>query len=271
MGVTQVNHGHVHIKTPEYVSLQFQPAGLGSRTVAFLIDQIILWAISALVILSLVFVMNADMKIIGNGITSWPVAIAIISLFILHWGYFFVLEYFSGGRTIGKKIIGIRVIQDNGHSLTLLSSFIRNFFRIIDSLPTNYLVGILMIYFHPKHKRVGDLVAGSIVIHERNQKRTKKTSAIEKEIEARGLTKEELEMEDLMISSLGTKEWTLLKTYKNRFSQLPLAEREQLTLKISEILLPKVGLQVGNMNEEELENTLLRLYLVMKEDWEYDL
>ncbi|MFK4996937.1 RDD family protein [Bacillus sp. N9] len=65
---------------------------------------------------------------------------------MINWGYFIVFEFVSGGRTIGKRVIGIRVIQDNGHSITFLSSLIRNLLRVIDSLPTSYLLGMIMIF-----------------------------------------------------------------------------------------------------------------------------
>ncbi len=113
-------------------------------------------------------------------ISSLTIGIIIIILFIINWGYFFAFEYFSGGRTLGKKVIGIRVIQDNGHSVTLLSSLIRNLLRIIDSLPASYFLGMMMMFFHSKHKRLGDFVAGTIVVHERKTKSNKKLTALEK-------------------------------------------------------------------------------------------
>ena len=192
-----MNEEELDIKTPEFVSIQFQIAGLGSRSAAFIIDQLLLMTFNILSIVILFFVLDGMSKMefifIGN---SLPIAITIIALFIINWGYFFAFEFFSGGRTLGKKLMGIRVIQENGHSITLLSSFIRNLIRIIDSLPTAYFLGIIMIFFHSKHKRLGDLVAGTIVVHERKTKRKKKLSPLENEIERRGLSKDELTIDD---------------------------------------------------------------------------
>src|SRR4051812_2709416 len=126
---------HLDIKTPEFVSLQFQIAGLGSRSAAFIIDQLILMAFNILSVVLLFFTLDGMSKMEFLFIEdSLPIAITIIALFIINWGYFFAFEFFSGGRTFGKKLMGIRVIQENGHSITLLSSFIRNLIRIIDSL-----------------------------------------------------------------------------------------------------------------------------------------
>src|SRR3954453_7841683 len=146
---------HLDIKTPEFVAIQFQIAGLGSRAAAFILDQILLMLVNILIVVALFFVMDGIEQLpFFLAQSSFPIAVVVIGLFVLNWGYFFFFEFFSGGRTLGKKIVGIRVIQDNGHSITLLSSFIRNLVRLIDSLPTAYFLGILMIFFHPKHKRL---------------------------------------------------------------------------------------------------------------------
>jgi uncharacterized RDD family membrane protein YckC len=267
-----MNQERVDIKTPEFVSLQFQSAGLGSRTAAFIIDQLILMTVNLIIVIGLVFVLYGfDDLFYLDDFMSYPIAITMIVLFLLNWGYFFAFEYFSGGKTIGKRVVGIRVIQENGHSLTLLSSFIRNLLRIIDSLPANYLVGMLMIFFHSKNKRIGDLVAGTIVVHERKAKKKKRLSAIEKEIDYRGLTKDDLVIEEWAFRSLGTKEWNLVKTYSDRLLQLPLKERVQLTNKMAEILFPKIGIEIMGKEVLELENTLLILYLLLKEEWEFEL
>jgi uncharacterized RDD family membrane protein YckC len=267
-----MNEDHLDIKTPEFVSIQFQIAGLGSRSAAFIIDQLLLMAFNILSIVILFFVLDGMSKMefifIGN---SLPIAISIIALFIINWGYFFAFEFFSGGRTLGKELMGIRVIQENGHSITLLSSFIRNLIRIIDSLPTAYFLGIIMIFFHSKHKRLGDLVAGTIVVHERKTKRKKKLSPLENEIERRGLSMKELTIDDWTLKSLGIKEWKLVNTYASRFLQIPIVERNQLTEQMAELLFPKIGLDPVGEKTSDLENTLLVLYLILKDEWEFEL
>jgi uncharacterized RDD family membrane protein YckC len=267
-----MNDDQLDIKTPEFVSIQFQLAGLGSRAAAFLIDRILLTVVNILIFIVAFMIMN--------GMSSFPffieenflpLAITIVVLFILNGGYFFAYEYFSGGRTIGKKLVGIRVIQENGHSITLLSSFIRNLLRIIDSLPTSYFLGIIMIFFHSKHKRLGDIVAGTIVVHERKAKRKNKLSPIEKVIQNRGLSKDDLTIDEWTLKSLGMKEWKLVSTYVSRFHQLAVAERNQLTKQIADILLSKIGLEMEGKNELDLENTLFVLYLILREEWEFEI
>lgn len=258
----------IQVKTPEFVSLQFRIAGLGSRALAMIIDQIILTLLNIVVILLLVLLSESDLVfIVGEG---WIVAIWLIALFILNWGYFFVSEYFYNGKTIGKNIIGIRVIQENGHSVTMLSAIIRNLLRIIDMLPTSYFLGMILVFFHSKHKRLGDMAAGTIVVHERKAKGKKKTP-LEKEVEVRGIDKDSMEIDSYVMSSLGVKEFNLLKTYSYKFLELEDFARRQLTRDMAAVLLPKVNLDVGTKTDYELENILLVLYLKMKEEWEFEL
>ena len=263
---------HVNIKTPEYVSLQFQPAGLGSRSAALMIDQALLIITNALIFITLFIVMVGKPNLFNiTSLPSYVFGFAIVAIFIINWGYFFALEYFWGGKTIGKRVLGIRVLQENGHSVTLLSCFIRNLLRVIDSLPALYFIGIVMIFLHPKHKRIGDLVAGTLVVHERRVKRKKKETPIEREMNRRGLHKGDLLLEEWELKQLGEKEWNLLKVYSNRLLQLPSEQKYLRTMQLSNLLLPKLGLEVDKKSYEELENTLLVLYLVMKDEWEFEL
>ncbi|KRG12041.1 RDD family protein [Lederbergia galactosidilytica] len=260
----------VGVKTPEYISLQFQLAGLGSRTVAFIIDNIII-SIAMVIIMLVGFLLVyaiSEIPFMSDAI-SYLFVFMIIGLFLLNYGYFVVLEFFWGGKTIGKKIMGIRVIQENGQSITFLSSFIRNLLLIIDSLPY-YLVGLLMVFFHPKKKRLGDLLAGTIVVYDENSQSKKKQSLIEKEIHERGLTKESLSLDTWNLKSMDMKDWNLIRTYANRFKQLDVKDRLELTDQVAEIIFPKLGLEWENKDKQELENMLLVVYLHLKEEWEYE-
>ncbi|WP_112179911.1 MULTISPECIES: RDD family protein [Paraliobacillus] len=265
----------VSIKTPEYVSLQFSIAGLGSRSAAFIIDQLFLFLLNGLIFLGLFFLLESDLDqdliLLFNGYETF-IAVIIVIIFVLNTGYYLFLEYFWGGRTIGKKIIGLRVIQDNGHSITLLSSFIRNFLRIIDSLPAAYFVGMLLVFLHPKHKRLGDLAAGTIVVHENITKRKKKRKkSIEKIISARGLSKENLVLESWQQKALDQKDWHLIKTFCERYEGLPMHEKYQLTNQVATIIFPKIDRTVDNKDTVYIENTLFVLYLYMKDEWEFEL
>ncbi|MDX8046390.1 RDD family protein [Gracilibacillus sp. S3-1-1] len=256
----------LQIKTPEYVSLQFRLAGLGSRAAALLIDNIILSVVQFLIILSLILPFSTT-DFLFSHFDSIAFAIVLISIFVLQFGYYIFFEYFWGGKTLGKKILGIRVVQENGHNITFLSSIIRNLLRLIDMLPGAYALGILLVFAHPKHKRLGDLAAGTIVVHER-RKKSFKPSALEKHIANLGLQKEELPLEAFHLKQFNQKDWQLLKTYAERIVDISPNEKATLTEQVSNILLPKISTLIES-NTRGNEANLLLLYLHLKDEWEF--
>jgi hypothetical protein len=131
-----------------------------------------------------------------------------------------------------------------------------------------YFLGILMIFFHSKHKRIGDLVAGTIVIYERKRKKKRKDPFL-KELEKRNIQPGGLELDDWSKKKIGAREWNLLKTYMERRQTLGAVEREKLTLQVAEVLFPLIQVEFEGKPNGEVEMNLLTLYMVLREDWEY--
>jgi uncharacterized RDD family membrane protein YckC len=263
----KMNLQEIDITTPEHVHLKFKIAGIGSRATAQIIDWLILGLLNFTIFFISIKVNNSFLGDIGD-FSNYIWAIVIILFFLLTWGYFAFYEFFNSGRTIGKWLVGIRVIQDNGQTITFMSSFIRNLLRIVDFLPGMYFFGILMIFFHPKHKRIGDLVAGTIVIYERKRKKKKKDPFL-KELEKRNIQPGRLELDDWSKKKIGAREWNLLKTYMERRQTLGAAEREKLMLQVAEVLFPLIQVELEGKPNGEVEMNLLALYMVLREDWEY--
>ncbi|MEC3883698.1 RDD family protein [Halobacillus sp. HZG1] len=258
------------VKTPEHVTLNFQLAGLGSRGAAQIVDSILLALLYSGMIALLVFTENQmDFMLEGRG---WVIAFVILVLFGIQWGYFFLFEWFSGGKTLGKMMLGLRVVKEDGGKATVLSIFIRNLLRIIDMLPFYYLIGMVMVFFHPQHKRLGDLVGGTIVIHERKKQRSKKKQTlVEKEIEKRDLESGQLVIGDWEKQNVTKKDWNLLKTYVYRYPTLKPEEKNNMTREVAEILLPKLELEDGTKSEDELATRLYAAYIELREEWEFHL
>lgn len=149
---------HLEVETPEHVVIDYDIAGLGSRSLAALIDSAIIGAL----ILALFIVM----ALLSARVGRWLAPLAALSLFSLTWGYFALFEGFRDGQTPGKKWMGIRVIRDTGHPVTVGEAAARNLVRLVDFLPPPYLLGILFVAFHPRGKRLGDLVAGTVVVRD---------------------------------------------------------------------------------------------------------
>ena len=165
---------NLSIDTPEQIALEFSVAGIGSRLLAIVIDTLIQTAIYFLIILGLVTLAaplfrstTATANTASPTAALWVVAITIFLLFCIYWGYFAAFEVLWKGRTPGKYCMKIRVIKDNGRPINVYEGIGRNLMRAIDTLPTLYGVGLITMAISKKNQRLGDLLAGTIVIHER--------------------------------------------------------------------------------------------------------
>lgn len=259
------------VKTPEYVSVKYTIAGLGSRAPAFIIDQCVIGLLYLAIFIGLFFSFESSMiNLAVDQVFLWLVAGVIVLVFIIEWSYFVLCEFFLKGQTIGKKILGIRVIQDNGHRITLLSSLIRNLLRIIDNLPTSYLLGVILIFSHPKHKRLGDLAAGTIVVYDQNtRKKRKKTDRIEKVIKKNNWAEHAVHFDPFLLDQLKERDFELVKTYCYRYLDLPKNEKWELTRQVGEIILPKLALDKQLRDTEEIAQILFALYLKLRDEWQY--
>ncbi|UOQ49214.1 RDD family protein [Gracilibacillus caseinilyticus] len=257
----------LNVKTPEYVTLQFHLAGLGSRGASQIIDYLLIFLVQFAIILILTFSLenNPSGILLINEYDNVILAVGLVIIFALNFGYFIFLEYFWGGRTIGKKLVGIRVIQENGHNVTFLSSLIRNLLRIIDMLPGFYAAGILFVFFHSKHKRLGDLAAGTLVVHERRDK-TAKRNALDKYIDHLALDLDELPLTAQQLKQFNQKEWRLIQTYAHRIAEIRPEQKQVVTKQVSDIVLSR--LEESNYQNKDKERVLLLLYLYLKEEWE---
>ena len=150
--------------------MQFPIAGIGSRFVALLLDQLII--AGAFVALLLLFLAVAAAGAWHQWMESmpgkWFFAALIFVSFLLLWCYFAFFEAFWHGQTPGKRVMKLRVIKDAGRQITLFESLARNLLRVVDYMPGMYLVGVITMLSNKRNKRLGDFVAGTIVVHERS-------------------------------------------------------------------------------------------------------
>ncbi|HEY4011640.1 MAG TPA: RDD family protein [Acidobacteriaceae bacterium] len=157
----------LNIETPEQVELEFAVAGIGSRFVALLIDH----AIQAVFLLAFgllaTFLLGAMVNR-SSLLGEWFAAVYIAVNFLMIWGYFTVFEAYWRGQTPGKRVMKLRVIKDSGRQITLFESMSRNLLRVVDYLPALYLTGVITMLATKRHQRLGDLAAGTIVVHERS-------------------------------------------------------------------------------------------------------
>jgi uncharacterized RDD family membrane protein YckC len=154
------------IETPEQLRLDFAVAGIGSRFLALAIDTLIQIGIVVLVFIALAAFGSVRVFSIRGQSSVWLLAVTGVLFFLIFFGYFAIFEILWNGQTPGKRMIGIRAVKDSGRPLTAAESIGRNLLRIVDQLPGFYAIGMVAAILNSSNKRLGDLVAGSMVVRE---------------------------------------------------------------------------------------------------------
>jgi len=145
----------IEAETPEGILLELRPAGLTARVYAFAFDGVIRMAIAyaASMVLG---------SIGGIGVAFW-----FVLVFGLEWLYPVFFELTPAGATPGKRVFGLRVLMDNGLPVTTAAAMTRNLLRAADFLPFAYALAIVSVLVRRDSKRLGDIAAGTLVVHER--------------------------------------------------------------------------------------------------------
>lgn len=146
---------HLEVETPEHVMLDYEIAGLGSRTLAAAADWFIVIVLGLAATLALGLWQGAS--------STWFAAVLVLVLFAIVWMYFTCFEGLRHGQTPGKRALGIRVIRDTGHAVTFGDAAARNLLLPVDLFG---MLGLFLIAIHPRAKRLGDMVAGTVVVRD---------------------------------------------------------------------------------------------------------
>jgi uncharacterized RDD family membrane protein YckC len=145
----------VAAETPEGILLELRPAGLSARFYAFVLD----WCIRLAIMYAAAMVAALTG---GIGVAFW-----LILLFALEWLYPIAFELTPSGATPGKRILGLKVVIDNGLPVTPAASVARNLLRVADFLPFGFGFAIVSMLVRRDCKRLGDIAAATIVVHDR--------------------------------------------------------------------------------------------------------
>lgn len=233
----------INLQTPESVELEYTLAGIGSRAYALIIDYLVLGSILFLSIVIAIFLSyqiaaSENLLLIEKPekLLQWIWAIEALIFFTIYVGYFVIFETIWQGQTIGKKKAKIRVIADDGKPTTIGKSSLRALSRPIDDF---FFLGVFFIALGKKEKRIGDLIAGTIVIQEEfvshknlNFKATEeaKQLALQLRIEAD-------------VARISPENFAILSHYLQNRNQMISQARHKLARKLAE--------QVKNMMELE--------------------
>jgi len=165
---------------------------------------------------------------------QWTTALLILAIFVLNSAYFAFFEAVWNGQTPGKRFFQIRVIKDDGRPISAFDSIARNLLRIADELPAVYIAGVISILISKQNKRLGDYVAGTVVIHEKTIQEARpfleiKSQAGEPAYDTARITLDELHV---------------IETFLNRRDSFEPALRTAMAAKISKRIGAKLGVEV---------------------------
>lgn len=153
----------ISVKTSDNVTLGYTVGGLGSRLAAQLLDNAVAFAL--VIVGLLLYGAIAGVYVSGSEGEAFAEGGAAAFAFFIYFGYFLVAEAVTTGKTPGKSAMGLRVIKVDGAAVDLSSVAVRNVIRIIDF--TVLLIGLVVMFFQPQTRRLGDLAAGTLVVRDR--------------------------------------------------------------------------------------------------------
>ena len=157
------------IETPERVPLHFALASIGNRFLACAIDHGL--QVLTLILMVIAFTLVANYSTVGNRLVNapkWVQAALVVVAFLIVAGYFAFFEWIWKGQTPGKRWLKLRVIREDGRPITFWEAAIRNLLRVFDMMPAPfYSIGLISVFVSASDQRVGDIIAGTVVVRER--------------------------------------------------------------------------------------------------------
>ena len=173
MSATIANEEVLIIETPERVPLHFALASIGNRFLACALDHAIQVLVLVLILMTGFIIANASSANLERTFASapkWVIAVMIILLFLTFAGYFAFFEWLWSGQTPGKRWLKLRVIREDGRPITFWEASVRNLIRALDMMPAPfYSIGLICVFINGRDQRVGDMVAGTVVVREREE------------------------------------------------------------------------------------------------------
>ena len=170
----------------------------------------------------------------GGG-SNVAATVYIVLVFVVFWGYDVAFEVLASGRTPGKRWNGLRVVREGGQPIGFLASATRNLIRLIDWLPSLYLAGIVSILVSGKNQRLGDMVAGSVVVRER---RDSAVSPATRPLAVHGSRDAEVAWD---VSAITIEEIATVRSFLERRFEIAPDARRELAATIAGRLQPKVA------------------------------
>jgi uncharacterized RDD family membrane protein YckC len=246
----------LQFETPENVSVSYAPAGLGTRYVAWFVDQILVWVVTLGLIIGLacagVSLMGLEDALRAQEEPGLFI-LYMVGLIMLVWGlgsfvYFGASELFLRGQTLGKRLLQIRVVKADGFALDAASILVRNVFRVVDHLPPLWIVPVLS----QRGQRLGDMVAGTVVVLDAAEE----LSPVRTELAERSALESEFRFDAAALSRLNEKDLLAVEQVLERWSTLSEQQREQLLGTMLPPLCRKLQMEIPDRGVQFLEDLL---------------
>jgi uncharacterized RDD family membrane protein YckC len=149
----------ITVRSVTGVDLSLSIAGPGTRSYAFVIDWHIRLLLAGAWLLVVYYVFNFALTLKTRG-----ALFAMLPAAIIYFLYHPILEIAMQGQTPGKRMAGVRIAQRDGGPPSIAALLIRNVFRLIDSLPATYLIGLTTCFLTAHRVRIGDMAAGTLLV-----------------------------------------------------------------------------------------------------------
>ncbi len=160
----------VKIEAPEKIIFSYKIAETGTRIAAYIIDLIIQILVFIIIVLLILMVGVSFRSLFDSNVSSnaqnFSIAFLYIMVFFIQWGYYILFEVIMQGKSPGKMALGIRVIKSNGEPMDFATIVLRNLLRAVDSFPFLHLLGGFISIIDKNSRRLGDIVADTIVVHD---------------------------------------------------------------------------------------------------------
>jgi uncharacterized RDD family membrane protein YckC len=227
------------IRTPENVTFEFELAGMGARALAWSLDLVVMGALTMLaLVVSSTF---------GTWFQGLATAAYFVAAFAIQWGYGALCEWRFRGQSVGKRIVGLRVISFYGTPVTFVQAAIRNLVRIVDLLPAIYLVGGVSALLDSHARRLGDMAAGTVVVR---QRRSVRPSAVMAPVDRyNSFIRDERVVQ--AVASISAPERDVMVGLAMRRESLPIAVRYALFAKLAAHLERRLAMHRPDYFSEE--------------------
>ncbi len=146
------------VVTPEGVALHLPAAGPVPRAVA--------WGLDLAIRLAILMLVGGGLALLG-GVGQ---GLHLVVMFLVFWAYPILFEALWNGQTPGKKVLSLRVVAGDGAPVGWLAAITRNLLRTVDMLPFGYATGLVASLADPYGRRLGDMVAGTLVVHDARER-----------------------------------------------------------------------------------------------------